>query len=122
MTTEQQLADANRRLETARDYYRRNQAEIANLKAVIGEVASVVMTGERGANAPDHPAIEAVVDHLGDFNRSHTLANKYRQWCRMTLQASQRAEFSHLLNDGAWEVLLSGIEADLANEDEQPPF
>lgn len=121
MTLQEQLADANRRLDLARQYYTKNQNEIKHLNLVIDEIVGGLVSGEFTRNL-QHPAIEEAERAVGEMHRLHTIANKYRQWCRLTLSAAQRPEHSHLLNDTTWEVILSGMEADLENEDKQPPF
>jgi hypothetical protein len=121
VTAAEKIADQERRLEVAREFYRKNQAEIATLKKVLDEVASLCMNAEFKSSV-DHPVIPVVLEVLDDAHRAVTFANKYRQWCKFVMEAAERSEYSHLLGDPTWEVVLSGIEADMASEGEPAPF
>lgn len=112
----EKIIDLENRLVKARKFYIENQKLIERQTKIIDDVIYLCDgDGEREVQSQHH-ALDVVREVLHDGHKAATLAGKYRQWCRFILKAAQRPEWSHLLNDPTWELLLGGIEADLEAE------
>ena len=116
MTPAEKIADLEGRLIKAREFYVKNQREIADLKQALDDIAYVTMGEGERETVSQHPALESVKEAILDGHHAVSIAGTFRQWCRLVIQAASKPEFSHLLSDSAWEAVLTGIEADLDAE------